>query len=222
MPAEPNDDLDWAELLPQINRIARTVGRRKNASPRVRDELSGVAVEHVYAKSGQFDPNLGSFQNWCSTVLANKCVSLIRKEASDARLIAKENLLFQKKVSDAIRVAEEEDPLPQIDWPVVFERARLNPTDRLLVALDLVICDRFQKQEIARWLSDASLPADFPVQNLADTSQGARRKALAHALLAAEHAEATEAAIQHKSHWIRTRLTRAKLRIKPFLTQLLD
>ncbi|NDG53094.1 MAG: hypothetical protein EBY39_08745 [Flavobacteriia bacterium] len=48
----PDANLDWESLIPEIELIAKAVGRRKNASPRVRDELAHLAVSFILEKSG--------------------------------------------------------------------------------------------------------------------------------------------------------------------------
>lgn len=221
-PPPPNDDLDWGSLLLEIERIAKSVGRRKNASHRVKDELFSLALGFVYEKSGYFDPTKGTFGAWCQTLLENKSIDLIQKEAADRRRIQGAKNQFEKRERDSLRRPdEEEDPIPEVDWRDVFDKAKLKPIDRLLFALDVEICHRFEPDKIAAWIAGAGLPQDFPVDELKAVPERSRNEAIATALLAAGGVEPGKKAIQSKNQWVRTRQFRAKTRITKWLKGLL-
>jgi hypothetical protein len=217
-PPPPNDDLDWPSLMPEIERIARSVGRRKNASLRVKDELCNLAVGFVYEKSGYFDPSKGPFGAWSQTLLENKCIDLIKKEAADRRRIEGTRNQFEERERDSLGGPdEEEDPIPEVDWRDVFDKVKLKPIDRLLFALDVEICHRFEPDEIAAWIAGAGLPQDFPIDKLQAVPERSRNEAIATALLAAGGVEPGKKAIQSKNQWVRTRQFRAKTRIAKWL-----
>lgn len=213
----PRDNLDWSALIPEIERIAVSVGRRKNASPRVKDKLIGLATSHVWQKSDLFDPARGSFGAWCQTVLANKCIDLIRKEAGEIDVIEAVTAQVEARVRESFRPDEDDEPLPTIDWSDVFDKAKPKPIDRILFVLDLEICDRFPSGTVARWLLEAGLPTAFPIQEIRGKPTHLRNKAIAVALLAAEGVEPGEREVKRKQDWIRTRLFRVNTRIAPYL-----
>jgi hypothetical protein len=216
MPPPPNNKLDWASLIPEIERIARSVGRRKNATPRVKDELIGLAVGFVYEKSGYFDPSKGAFGAWCQRLLENKCVDLIRREAGDGEGIERLTSQLEDGAWNSWTHEEkEEEPLPSIDWPAVVARAKLNPMDCLLFVLDVELWARFSPDVITGWITAAGLPKNFPLRQLQETAERARNQALAIALLEAAGVEPTTGAIKKKQNWIRTRLFRIKNRLGP-------
>lgn len=221
-PPPPNDDLDWGSFSREIEWIAKSVGRRKNASHRVKDELFNLALSFVYEKSGYFDPTEGTFGAWCQTLLENKCIDLIKKEATDRRRIEGAKNQFEKRGRDSLRRPDEEDDsVPEVDWRDGFDKAKLKPIDRLLFALDVEICHRFEPDEFAAWIAGAGLPQDFPVDELQAVPERSRNEAIATALLAAGGVAPGKKAIQSKSQWVRTRQFRAKTRITKWLKGLL-
>ncbi len=217
----PDANLDWESLIPEIELFAKAVGRRKNASPRVRDELAHLAVSFILEKSGHFDEAKGSFRAWCQTVLQNKCVELIKKEAVDRGRLEAARGLAEERDRDSRRPPEDGEGIPQIDWPDVFDKLKLKPMDRLLFSLDVEICDRFPAEAMAAWVSEAGLPPDFPVKMLRNTPKKLRNEAISKSLLDATGVEPGVAAVRTRHQWIRTRLSRVKTRVTAYLKGLL-
>jgi len=214
MPPPPNNSLNWADLIPAIEKIARQVGRRKNASPRVRDEIESLAVSFVYEKSGHYNSAVATFNAWCQTVLSNKCVDLIQKEAADARLIERVGDGLMRKTNDP-EPDSDEPKIPDVDWPS-FYRARGRPIDRVLLLLDLEHGSRFPAETIACWIQEAGLPKDFPLKDLEAVPKRIRSEAIARELLKAEGREVTDEAVKKKKQWIRTRLFRGRGGLEDF------
>jgi len=211
----PNDALDWAALIPEINKIARAVGRRKNASYLVRDELGALAQSFVYKQSGYYDPSKASFGAWCRTVLGNKCVDLIRKEATRTGAIGE----LVDRANDAVHDANlpvDEIEIPEVDWFDLYQR-KLRAIDRILMSLDLEQCSRCPEGTMASWLQEANLPGEFPVVELEKVQQRDRNRAIAEALLRVAGSELTPKAVKTKMDSIRTRLFRAKVIIQNHL-----
>lgn len=211
----PNDAFDWVALMPEIKKIARSVGRRKNASYLVRDELEALAQSVVYNKSGYYNPSKASFGAWCQTVLGNKCVDLIRKEATRSGAIAE---LVERENDDLHETNRPDDEIeiPEVDWFDLYQR-KLRPIDRILMSLDLEQCSRCPEGTMASWLQDANLPGDFPVMELEKVPERDRNRAIAGVLLQAAGSEPTAKAVKTKMDAIRTRLFRAKVIIQNHL-----
>lgn len=212
----PNNSLNWADLIPAIEKIARQVGRRKNASPRVRDELETLAVSFVYEKSDHYNSAVATFSAWCQTVLGNKCVDLIQKEAADRRLVERVGEELGRK-TDNPELNDDEPEIPEVDW-MGFYRTRRMPIDRVLLILDLQHFSQFPADTIAGWIQEAGLPTDFPLKNLEAVPKRSRNEAIARELLKAEGCAVTKEAVNTKTAWIRQRLRRAKKDLEDFFS----
>ena len=214
MPPPPNNSLNWADLIPAIEKIARQVGRRKNASPRVRDELETLAVSFVYEKSGLYNSAFATLNAWCQTVLSNKCVDLIKKEAADRRLIDGVGEELRRKTDDPEPSDDEPEP-PEVDW-VNYYRTRRSSIDRVLLILDFEHCSQFPADTIAGWIQEAGLPKEFPLKNLEAVPERSRNEAIARDLLKVKGCAVTKEAVTPKTAWIRQRLRRAKKDLEDF------
>lgn len=214
MPPAPNNSLNWADLLPVIEKIARQVGLRTNASPRVRDELVTLAVSFVYEKSGHYNPAVGKFEAWCQTVLRNKCVDLIQREAADRRLIEGVGQELMGNTDD-LKTNDDESEIPKVDWANYY-RTRRMPIDRVLLILDLERCSQFPADTVAGWIQEAGLPKEFPLKNLEAGRKRSRNEAIARELLKVEGCAVTKEAVNTKTAWIRQRLRRAKKDLEDF------
>lgn len=207
----PTDD-EWRGLIPQIERIAIAVGRRTNASPTVRDELASSAVTHVFDRICRFDKTRASFPTWCTAILKNHCISLIRREASQAKrakghadIVAREH---QRRLQDdppPTPLESDEDGAsgalrPRLDVVETLER-HLQPIDRILIAVYADLCATCGAETLARWCLDAGgveATALAPIEALPKTK---RKQALA-------------ALLGEKNDWVRQRMFRAGRRLK--------
>ena len=197
MPPIPDDH--WAALLPEIERIARMVAIKRNASPTVRDALFSKAAGHVFEASISFSPNQGRFAAWCQRVLNNLCVDLIRREAASRRRFDRyrddmEHLQGTAERTSGNRTSAEEDDetdeqplLPmspeqlRADLVDLFER-RLAPDRRLLVIAYLGGIDACGEGVVARWCREAGFTQPVDFRTIASLPKTKRKKALANAL----------------------------------------
>lgn len=212
MPPAPNNSLNWADLIPAIEKIARQVGLRTNASSRVRDELETLALSFVYEKSGHYNPAAGKFEAWCQTLLSNKCVDLIRKDATGRRIVAAAGEMLSEKLRDSQRPVDEIEA-PDVDWFSLYEE-HLRPIDRILMVLDLEQVSRCPPATTVSWIRQAKLPHEFPMNEFEAMPKRDRNRAVARALLQAGGCELTDNAVTEKMNWIRTRVSRAKTTLR--------
>lgn len=202
----PTDE-EALELKPRIERIARSVATRSNASRTVRDQLYDDAVGHVFSVYHKFDPQVASFSTWCFTVLRNHCVTLIREEARKSKHLKRAR--DAAKVEDERRhqekpapspAEEQEDRVPRVDLVALFDR-HLDPLDRLLVAAYEGLLKRFGSVIADRWCREAGrgdAAAWLAIESLPQTQR--------------KRAEA--ALIGENIDWLRTRIWRAMQTLK--------
>lgn len=207
----PTND-EWHALLPQIERIAVSVGRRNNASPTVRDELESSAVAHVYQRITHFDPTRATFSTWCQTVLRNHCVSLIRGEASrtnrgkkHAESVAHEHQQRLAGAPPPTPLETDEDQAaaarrPQVNVPEVLER-HLQPIDRILLVVYAELSPACGEETLARWCTEAG-GVDSAALRAIETLPKARRK------------QALAGMLGESVGWVRQRIFRATQRLK--------
>jgi len=207
----PTDD-HWSEWLPQIGRIAASVGRRTNASRTVRDELEGSAVTHVYERIAHFDPTRGAFSTWCQTILRNHCVSLIRGEASrinrgrrHAEDVAHkhEQRLAEAPPPTPLEVDEDRaaaDRRPKIDVVATLER-HLQPIDRVLLVVYAELCSTCGDATLGKWCIAAGGIDRAGLLTIEKLPKARRKQALA--TLCGESVG-----------WVRQRIFRAARRLK--------
>lgn len=156
----PTDE-EALQLKPQIERIARSVATRLNASRTVRDQLYDDAVGHVFSVYHKFDPQVASFTTWCFTVLRNHCVTLIREEAQRWKYL--EHARDSAEIEDEHRhrekpapspAEEREERVPRTDLVALLDR-HLEPLDRLLLAAYEGLLQRFGTEVADRWCREA-------------------------------------------------------------------
>jgi RNA polymerase sigma factor (sigma-70 family) len=202
MPSEEESQL----LIPQIERIARRVARRLNASPSVRQEFDADAVGHVFEVIDRFDAERASFGTWCQTVLRNHCVTLIRREAGRRKLI--ENVGNAAAIEAERRLGEGPPPSPleerenrppQIDVAKLLEE-RLQPLDRLLFATYAEVLSACAAETVERWCREAGC------------EQAALRAI--EALPRSQRKNRLAAALGENIDWVRQRIYRAVQRLK--------
>lgn len=198
---QPISDEEARRLVPHIERIARQVANQLNASRWVRDALAQDAVGHVFTVYHKFDPAIASFGTWCHTVLRNKCVSLIRKDAGRRRAMG--------GLHDEASIAEErqrrEGPVSSADEPLVerplpFLLARfemyLVPLDRLLLGAYQGLLSRFGVEVVHRWCRADKRDGDAAFLEIETMPQNKRKQALAQLF-------------GETSDWVRQRIFRA-------------
>ena len=207
----PTDD-EWRDLLAQIEPIAITVGRLCNASPTVRDELTGSAVTHVYERIAHFDPQQSAFRTWCRTVLRNHCVSLIRSEASKTKRTQRhadhvardhERRLLDEPPPTPLEAAEDaaaKTRHPPIEVAATLER-HLKPVDRILIAVYAELCSACAAATFARWCDEAGGLDAAALRAIEGLATSRRKAALADLL-------------GERVDWVRQRIFRAVRRLR--------
>lgn len=205
----------WSALVPQIERLAKSVGLQTNATPTVRDQLCAEAVSHVYEASAEFDPCQGRFVAWCQRVLRNRCVDLIRKEAAQRRRFDRYRTDAEREFADALRAERQTVPVAsgasdgtlatdpgrlRADLVNLLER-HLEPLDRLLLTTYLAALDTCGDDVVDRWCREAGLDHTDDVRMIATLPQKNRKKELAKA-------------IGRELDWVRTRIYRAVEKLK--------
>lgn len=192
------------QRIPVIERLARRVANRKNASCGVREELLADAVAHIWMKIDAYDSAKGSFEQWTYVVLRNHCVSMIREEAkrwkiakgvrANAEREQDERLRAEPVVAEVMAV-EEEARRPQID--VVEKLGRLpHAIDRILLATYSGLLENCGRDVIVRWCREAGIENVAAIHEIGAMPQAKRKKALA-------------TFTGHTNDWVRQRIFRA-------------
>jgi RNA polymerase sigma factor (sigma-70 family) len=208
----PTDE-EWRSLIPQIERIARRVANRCNASPTVRDELADEAVGHIFRVYDKFNPAIANFSAWGDTVLRNLCVTLIRKEAARRRLAdnVRQSLSSDGHVpqpggpvrlpeSEQAERAANEASVPRIDIVALLKRLP-SPQDRLLLGAYQGVLSTCEAEAVNRWCRDANWDHAAALTALEELPRQQRKQAIAHIVGA-------------KVDWVRQRIFRAVQRLK--------
>jgi RNA polymerase sigma factor (sigma-70 family) len=207
----PTDD-EIRDRTQQIERIARQVANRLNASSTVRDELYDAAVGHVFSVIHTYDPTLAKFSTWCYTVVRNQCVTLIRQEAKRNKIVKKargvaevdeERQLRSAPTASAMEESEEE---ARASAGTGFQFAplldeHLKPIDRLMLAAYLGVLSTLGDDVVARWCREAG-------------HEGAASLAGVEQLPTSQRKEAIAAVLGESLGWVRQRIFRAVQRLK--------
>jgi len=211
----PTDD-EWRLLLPQIERIARSVANRCNASRTVRDEFAASAVSHVYAVYEKFDPGIASFRTWCGTVLRNHCVNLIRSEARGRKALDKLRDCAVER--EAERLDAPPPPSPAEERETQAEQAaaqrggsavglveRLeklaSAQDRILVAAYYGVLSACGAETVDRWCREAGWAHAESLRALEQVPRTKRKRAIA-------------GIVGSSADWVRQHIFRAIGRLK--------
>jgi RNA polymerase sigma factor (sigma-70 family) len=207
----PTDE-EIRDRTQQIERIARQVANRLNASSTVRDELYDAAVGHVFAVMHTYDPTVAKFSTWCYTVLRNQCVTLIRQEAKRRKIIKKargvaevdeERQLRSGPAASAMEVREEgvrASTATGFQFVPLLD-AHLKPIDRLMLAAYLGALSTVGDEVVARWCREAA-------------HEGAASLAGVEQLPTTQRKEAIAAVLGESLGWVRQRIFRAVQRLK--------
>jgi RNA polymerase sigma factor (sigma-70 family) len=207
----PTDE-EARQLAPVIERIARQVANRQNASRTVRDELAGEVVGHVFSVIHTFDPSVAKFSTWCYAVVRNHCVTLIRQEARrrgiaekarDAAKIDEERQLLEGPAPSPAEEREEAElraGRPRFDLVPLLD-AHLQPIDRLLLAGYVGLLSAVDGDVVDRWCRDAERPDAAGLTEIEGVPKSQRKQAMARIL-------------GEKLGWVRQRIFRAVQRLK--------
>lgn len=194
-------DQDWDQYGATINEVATRIAGSRRMDPATKsDFLESIPFKMVTAWDN-FDPEKGEFGAWCTRVLSNHRVSVIRKHArwnnmaddigvdleADRREDHVEGIARRELANNAVDALEH----------------HVKGFDRLLVAIDCQLLCRLTTERAARWLRDAeTLPPEFRWRDIeAIPNPAERRRALA-------------AALGHDGNWLRQRINRALRRIR--------
>lgn len=207
----PTDD-EIRERTQQIERIARQVANRLNASSTVRDELYDAAVGHVFAVIHTYDHTKAKFSTWCGTVIRNQCVTLIRQEAKRKKIIKKARGVAevdeerQLRAGPATSAMEEREEGARATTAAGFQFVplldeHLRPLDRLMLAAYLGTLSTVGAEVVARWCREAG-------------HEGAASLAGVEQLPTSQRKAAIAGVLGESLGWVRQRIFRAVQRLK--------
>jgi len=182
----PNDDADWSEIRPLIDRLANQIPGKLNMDPLTRraflEEVPGWSAE-LRAK---YQPEKGEPGGWFYKCLKNKAIDLIRERSRDRKNLIK---LKESAVDGRYpgphpgdECSEPDEPLPINVIIDMLERVT-KPENRMILILEYGIAAPSALGRVEKWVAEADLPNDFPWRDILIIDDDAeRRKALAAAL----------------------------------------
>lgn len=192
----PSVDGDaWRAEKGIVEEVAAIVASQLSMLAFTKDEFLSEAMSWIWNRRHRFDPARATFRSWCSTVLRNRGVDIIRRHARDHAMKR------QKRYEAQLQQRVPEIPHDDRD-PADMLEAHLEGLNRVLLAVEYRLLGRLAPDRCAAWLRHPDVPARFPWQAIeAIEDRASRRKALA-------------AACERKYAWLNQRLYRAMLTIR--------
>src|SRR3954452_23679092 len=109
-----NDSVAFEALYDRYAATALRVSRRLCNSPELANEAVQDAFLSIWRGRGRYDAASGSFGSWAMTVVRNRSIDLIRKDAGGVKRVALDDELLATLPADAASVEQLADRHEQV------------------------------------------------------------------------------------------------------------
>lgn len=172
----PRDGVEaWDAEKKVVEQVASIIANKLSMLPLTKDAFLDDAVSWIWNHRSRFDPSKASFRTWCSTLLHNRGVDIIRTHARERKMKREKRYEAMNHQRRRASDRDDRDPADMLE-------AHLEGLNRVLVAIECQLLGRLAPDRCEAWLRHADLPTGFSWQAIEAVGNRAdRRKALAAA-----------------------------------------